>query len=66
MASPNINISNIVATINEGIGQTDLGSVTADMSVTWEVLNNANVNIMRSGSLNYIHYQVCNKTIPTP
>ena len=35
MASPNIDISNIVATINEGIGQTDLGSVTADMSVTW-------------------------------
>lgn len=51
MASPNIDISNIVATINEGIGQTDLGSVTADISVTWEVLNNASINISNDGNL---------------
>ena len=51
MANPTINTSNIVSSIDEGIGQTNLGSVTADMSVTWQVLNNANINIDNAGNL---------------
>lgn len=51
MVNPNIDTTNIVSSIDEGTNQSNLGNVTADIPVTWNILNNANVVIDNDGNL---------------
>ena len=51
MVNPNIDTTNIVSSIDEGTNQSNLGNVTADIPVTWNILNNANVVIDDDGNL---------------